>query len=63
LNTQSASPFKPVGAGVLAIDTEFVRPRMDASHLIVADGRGAGRLAEARLNAAGLDAWLTRTAP
>ncbi len=41
MNTPSAALFTPVGAGVLAIDTEFVRPRMDASHLIVADGRGA----------------------
>jgi glyoxylase-like metal-dependent hydrolase (beta-lactamase superfamily II) len=30
-----------VGEGVFAIDTELLRPRMDASHLIVADGRAA----------------------
>ena len=30
-----------VGEGVFAIDTEFVRPRMDASHLIVDAGRAA----------------------
>ncbi len=33
--------FRWVGEGILAIDTEFVRPQLDASHLIVADGRGA----------------------
>jgi hypothetical protein len=27
--------FERVGAGVIAIDTEFVRPRMDASYLII----------------------------
>ena len=27
--------------GIVAIDTEYVRPLMDASHLIVQDGRGA----------------------
>ena len=30
-----------VGEGVVAIDTEYVRPRMDASHLIVDQGRAA----------------------
>jgi glyoxylase-like metal-dependent hydrolase (beta-lactamase superfamily II) len=30
-----------VAEGVFAIDTEFVRPRMDASHLLVSDGRAA----------------------
>jgi len=30
-----------VGAGVIAIDTEYVRARLDASHLIVADGHAA----------------------
>src|SRR5579863_9731962 len=30
-----------VGTGVFAIDTEYVRPRLDASHLIVDDGRAA----------------------
>jgi glyoxylase-like metal-dependent hydrolase (beta-lactamase superfamily II) len=29
------------GDGVFAIDTGYLRPRMDASHLIVAQGRGA----------------------
>lgn len=30
-----------LGAGVTAIDTEYVRPRVDASHLIVSAGRAA----------------------
>src|ERR1700686_4989926 len=30
-----------VGEGIIAIDTEFVRPRMDASHLIIDDGHAA----------------------
>ena len=30
-----------LGAGVTAIDTEYVRPRVDASHLVVSDGRAA----------------------
>jgi glyoxylase-like metal-dependent hydrolase (beta-lactamase superfamily II) len=30
-----------VGEGVIAIDTEMLRPRLAASHLIVADGRAA----------------------
>jgi glyoxylase-like metal-dependent hydrolase (beta-lactamase superfamily II) len=30
-----------VGEGIVAIDTEYVRPRMDASHLIVDGGRAA----------------------
>jgi glyoxylase-like metal-dependent hydrolase (beta-lactamase superfamily II) len=30
-----------VGEGIFAIDTRLLRPRMDASHLIVADGRAA----------------------
>jgi glyoxylase-like metal-dependent hydrolase (beta-lactamase superfamily II) len=33
--------FERVGAGVIAIDTEFVRPRMDASYLIIDDGHAA----------------------
>jgi glyoxylase-like metal-dependent hydrolase (beta-lactamase superfamily II) len=33
--------FQRVGEGVIAIDTEFVRPRMDASHLIIDDGHAA----------------------
>jgi glyoxylase-like metal-dependent hydrolase (beta-lactamase superfamily II) len=33
--------YQQVGAGVLAIDTEYVRPRMDASHLIIDDGHAA----------------------
>ena len=33
--------YERVGEGVIAIDTELVRPRMDASHLIVDRGRAA----------------------
>jgi glyoxylase-like metal-dependent hydrolase (beta-lactamase superfamily II) len=33
--------YEHVGEGVIAIDTEFVRPRMDASHLIVDQGHAA----------------------
>jgi glyoxylase-like metal-dependent hydrolase (beta-lactamase superfamily II) len=33
--------FDRVGEGIFAIDTEFVRRRMDASHLIVDDGHAA----------------------
>jgi glyoxylase-like metal-dependent hydrolase (beta-lactamase superfamily II) len=35
------SPYERVGAGVIAIDTEYGRPRMDASHLLVDSGRAA----------------------
>jgi len=33
--------YETAGSGVFAIDTEYVRPRMDASHLVVADGHAA----------------------
>jgi glyoxylase-like metal-dependent hydrolase (beta-lactamase superfamily II) len=33
--------YEKVGDGVWAIDTLLLRPRMDASHLIIADGRAA----------------------
>jgi glyoxylase-like metal-dependent hydrolase (beta-lactamase superfamily II) len=33
--------FEHVGAGVIAIDTEFGRPRMDASYLVVDEGHAA----------------------
>lgn len=33
--------FERVGPGVIAVDTEFLRPRLDASHLIVDDGHAA----------------------
>jgi glyoxylase-like metal-dependent hydrolase (beta-lactamase superfamily II) len=33
--------FEHVGKGVIAIDTEFVRPRMDASYLMIDDGHAA----------------------
>ena len=36
-----STAFEPVGDGVIAIDTEYVRPRMDACHLIVDAGRAA----------------------
>lgn len=34
-------PTTYFGDGITAIDTNYVRPRLDASHLIVRDGRGA----------------------
>ena len=33
--------FEPVGDGIFAVDTGFIRPRMDASHLLVEAGRAA----------------------
>ena len=33
--------YERVGDGIIAIDTEYVRPRMDASHLIIDEGRAA----------------------
>jgi hypothetical protein len=33
--------FERVGDGVTAVDTESIRPRMDARHLIVDPGRAA----------------------
>jgi glyoxylase-like metal-dependent hydrolase (beta-lactamase superfamily II) len=33
--------YEQVSEGVIAVDTEFVRPRMDASHLIVDEGHAA----------------------
>ena len=51
--------YEPVGEGVWAIDTLLLRPRMDASHLILADGRaafvdvGTSRSAPHLLNALG----------
>jgi glyoxylase-like metal-dependent hydrolase (beta-lactamase superfamily II) len=33
--------YEQVGRGIFAIDTEYVRPRMDASHLIVDEGHAA----------------------
>ena len=41
MSGRSDPGFRRVGEGVFAIDTEFVRPQLDASHLIVDDGRGA----------------------
>src|ERR1700761_1510891 len=36
-----ASPVLHFEHGISAIDTDYVRPRLDASHLIVRDGRAA----------------------
>jgi glyoxylase-like metal-dependent hydrolase (beta-lactamase superfamily II) len=36
-----AASYDVVGEGILAIDTEYVRPRMDASHLVIDEGRAA----------------------
>lgn len=36
-----ASPILNFDHGISAIDTDYVRPRLDASHLIVRDGRAA----------------------
>lgn len=33
--------YEEVGTGISAIDTQYVRPRMDASHLIIDNGRAA----------------------
>lgn len=33
--------YQHVGEGLIAIDTEYGRPRMDASHLLIDDGRAA----------------------
>jgi glyoxylase-like metal-dependent hydrolase (beta-lactamase superfamily II) len=33
--------FEDIGYGITAIDTGYVRPRFDASHLVVENGRGA----------------------
>ncbi len=33
--------YEQVGEGIFAVDTDYVRPRMDASHLIVDSGRAA----------------------
>lgn len=37
----STPVYEQVSEGVIAVDTEFIRPRMDASHLIVDEGRAA----------------------
>ncbi len=42
MNARSVNElYERVGEGITAIDTEYVRPRMDASHLIVDDGHAA----------------------
>jgi glyoxylase-like metal-dependent hydrolase (beta-lactamase superfamily II) len=33
--------YERVGEGIFAVDTEYLRPRLDASHLIIDDGRAA----------------------
>ncbi len=35
------APFESVGDGILAIDADYVRPRLAASHLLTAGGRAA----------------------
>ena len=35
--------YERVGEGIFAVDTEHLRPRLDASHLIIDDGRAAFR--------------------
>jgi glyoxylase-like metal-dependent hydrolase (beta-lactamase superfamily II) len=61
--------YERVGEGIFAVDTEHLRPRLDASHLIVDDGRAAfvdtgthfsipnllGALAAERIDAADVD--------
>jgi glyoxylase-like metal-dependent hydrolase (beta-lactamase superfamily II) len=61
--------YERVGEGIFAVDTEHVRPRLDASHLIVDDGHAAfvdtgthfsvpnllGALAAERIDAADVD--------
>lgn len=37
----TAPPFEDLGHGITAIDTGYVRPRFDASHLLVENGRAA----------------------
>jgi glyoxylase-like metal-dependent hydrolase (beta-lactamase superfamily II) len=36
-----STSYERVGEGILAIDTEYLRPRLDASHLIIDDGHAA----------------------
>jgi glyoxylase-like metal-dependent hydrolase (beta-lactamase superfamily II) len=38
---QTVAETTNVGHGIVAIDTEYMRPRLDASHLIVSGGRAA----------------------
>ncbi len=39
--TTGTATLTDIGDGIVAIDTEYVRPMQDASHLLAADGRGA----------------------
>ena len=41
MNAWMSNPNDRIGDGVITVDTEYLRPRMDASHLIVSDGRAA----------------------
>jgi len=41
MDTAQAPPFEDLGHGITAIDTGYVRPRFDASHLVVESGRAA----------------------
>ncbi len=36
-----SAPYEQVGEGIWAIDTRLLRPRMDASHLLITEGRAA----------------------
>jgi glyoxylase-like metal-dependent hydrolase (beta-lactamase superfamily II) len=41
MDTATASELEDLGHGITAIDTGYVRPRFDASHLLVENGRAA----------------------
>jgi glyoxylase-like metal-dependent hydrolase (beta-lactamase superfamily II) len=41
MDPTSAPPFEDLGNGITAVDTGYVRPFFDASHLVVEDGRAA----------------------
>jgi glyoxylase-like metal-dependent hydrolase (beta-lactamase superfamily II) len=41
MDTAQAPSFEDLGHGITAIDTGYVRPRFDASHLVVENGRAA----------------------
>ena len=39
--TYAAQPLAPLGHGIFALDSGYVRPRFDAVHLMVEAGRAA----------------------
>jgi glyoxylase-like metal-dependent hydrolase (beta-lactamase superfamily II) len=41
MDSAPGTAFEDLGHGITSIDTGYVRPRFDASHLVVEDGRGA----------------------